>query len=259
MKFHIGSMIVAVDEIPDYKILESFFRRPAAEDAVADFSWKIEVYEERDWPCEVWDRTDAVWFTGRKHHYFQYDGYKNEFCLKILKTIDSEGLYWLRRDLFGGFGSVSGQQVIHSSAVIYGNKGYIFSAPSETGKTTLFNNLKPFAEQVNDESNWVYQNIEGVFMLVNQNYYFGTSDRYEVPVHGIYLLEQSPVCRIVADVDSMEAFTILLSVHPPFDYFDPFLEERSLAIRHLQKSLPVKKFMVNLLPEELAETIFGDR
>jgi len=257
MKFYIGEMVVKVKAVPEHPVLKGFFRRPVDGYAEANFRWDIEVVTKQDWHYEAWDCEDGVWFTGRRGHYFEYDGSKNKFTLKIMRELDKENLYWLRRDLFGGFGSVSCQQVIHSSAVIKDGQGYVFSAPSETGKTTLFNNLCDYAEQVNDESNWVYQNEEGRFMLVNQNYYLGSSDIHEVPLAGLYLLEQATDCEVIATVDAMEAFTILLSIHPPFNYFDPFLEDRSAAIRHLQKNFTVKKFLVNLKPEEIAETLFG--
>lgn len=256
MKFYIGEMVVKVKEIPEHPVLKSFFRRPVVGHVEADFGWDVEVVTKQDWHYEAWDCEDGVWFTGRRGHHFQYDGSKNKFTLKVMQVLDDENLYWLRRDLFGGFGSVSCQQVIHSSAVIKDGKGYVFSAPSETGKTTLFNNLAGYAELVNDESNWVYQNSQGCFMLVNQNFYFGSSDIHEVPLSGLFLLEQSPDCAIEEKVDAMEAFTILLSIHPPFNYFDPFLEDRSAAIRHLQKHFMVKKFLVNLKPEEITETLF---
>lgn len=259
MKFHIGSLIISADAVLDFKILKNFFRRPATENSIADFSWVIEVVDKCDWQYEVWDQVDNVWFTGRRCHLFRYNSETKEFKLKILRGIDQEGFYWLKRDLFGGFGSVSGQQIIHSSGIIYGDEGYIFSAASETGKTTLFNNLKGIVEQVNDESNWVYQNSAGNYMMVNQNFYFGSSDCFEVPLHAVYLLEQSPVCSISNVDDSMEAFTILLSIHPPFNFHDPFLQIRSSAIMKLQKDLQIKKFRLNRQPKELAQALFGDR
>lgn len=258
MKFYIGSMVVELDSIPDFHILENFFRRPAPDSAKADFSWEIFVVDQRSWKKDVWEDEDSVWTSGREQHQFKYNLSLNRFRLKIVKNMNAEGLYWLRRDLFGGFGSVSCQQIIHSSAVIYNGEGYIFSAPSETGKTTLFNNLKCYAEQVNDESNWVYKNSDGNFVLINQNYYFGDSDVMEVPVYGIYLLEQSPVCSVENVNCNMEAFTILLSVHPPFNFMDPFLEKRSDAIRELQKSFPVRKFKLNRDPKELVATLFNN-
>ncbi len=257
MKFYIGEMVVKIKEIPEHPVLKSFFRRPAPVDSEVTVNWEVNVVSEQDWHYEAWDCVDGIWFTARRGHILKYDGARNFLILNVMDSLDPRDLYWIRRDLFGGFGSVSCQQIIHSSAVIKDGKGYVFSAPSETGKTTLFNNLSPYVEQVNDESNWVYQNNDGQFMLVNQNYYFGLSDVNEVPLAAVYLLEQSPTCSIVEEVDVMEAFTILLSIHAPFDYYDPFLEDRSAAIRHLQKNFPIKKFLVNLKPEEIAETLFN--
>jgi hypothetical protein len=92
---------------------------------------------------------------------------------------------------------------------------------------------------------------------VNQRYYFGESDEAFVPLEKISILHRGLKCETKPSTNAMNDFTILISVHPPFDNFDPFLEGRSRAIRQLQKEFPIDYFYANRTPKELAMALFG--
>ncbi len=244
-KFKVGSIVFSVAEVPSHHSLKHFFRQPMPESSEVDVHFEVSYIEKPTWVhCQSFQK-DGVWRIGRLGHAIGYKKVTNTISLCLIPELEDEALYWLKRDLIGAFGSISGSPLLHSSSVISDNKAYIFSATSGTGKSTLYANLEGFVERVNDESNWVYQ-VDGQYVMLNHNFYFGLSDTSEVPVGDIFILDRAKKSYIEENCPDLEAYKLLLSIAPPFDNYDPFLETRSKAVMKLIKDLPIKKFYASL-------------
>ncbi|MCK5834951.1 MAG: hypothetical protein KAG98_04390 [Lentisphaeria bacterium] len=255
MKYIIGSQVIEVQTLPTHPLLKDFFRDPVADDCAIDCTVVFSSVPERNWETALPWHEGKVWHVGSETVKMDYDLDANLLELVLIEDPGPFTEYWLCRFFFAALGGISKQQLIHSSAVIKGGKGYVFSAASGVGKSTLFENIKDYVQQVNDETNWVYKK-DGVFVLVNQRYYFGESDEASVPVEKVCILHRDEVCHYGPSLSKMSDFTILISVHPPFDNFDPFLEQRSQAILQLQNEFNVDYFYANRVPSELASALF---
>jgi len=255
MKYLIGSQVIEVAERPTHPLLKDFFRDPVDEDHAVDCTVVFSTAPKCDWePALSWHEGE-VWHVSSETVKMDFDYQARRLELVLIEDPGPYTEYWLCRFFFAALGGISQQQLIHSSAVIKDGKGYVFSADSGVGKSTLYNNLKGHVQQVNDETNWVYKR-DGVYVLVNQRYYFGESDDAFVPVEKICILHRDTTCHYGPSLSMMNDFTILISVHPPFDFFDPFLEARSLAIRQLQREFPIDYFYANRSTNELVKALF---
>ena len=255
MKYMIGSQIIEVAERPTHPLLKYFFRDPVEDACAVDCTVIFKSTPTRDWELALPWHVGEMWHVASETVKMDYDYKANRLELVLIEDPGPYTEYWLCRFFFAALGGISQQQLIHSSAVIKDGKGYLFSAASGVGKSTLYDNLKGHVQQVNDETNWVYKK-EDQYVLVNQRYYFGESDDASVPVKKICILHRGSTCHYGPSLNVMNDFTILISVHPPFDNFDPFLEPRSLAIRQLQREFPIDYFYANRITNELVSTLF---
>ncbi len=255
MKFLIGSIVVSIDHLPTHPLTTHLFRDQLDDEAIADCVLTFSEVEKRNWDMALPYHKGNCWYAGAETVNMDYDFDQKALNLTLVSDGGFGTEYWLRRFFFAALGGISGQQLIHSSAMIKNGEGYVFTAASGVGKSTLYNNLSDYVEQVNDETNWVFK-ADGQYVLVNQNYYFNRSELATVPLKKMCMLERG-VPRLEPSKDPVMDFTILISVHPPFDNFDPFMEQRSKAIRALQTEFPIEIFYANLVPKELAEALFG--
>lgn len=256
MKYIIGSQVIEVQDLPTHPLLKNFFRDPVETDCVTDCTVTFSSVATRNWETALPWHEGEVWHVGSETVKMDFDLKTKVLELVLIEDPGPFTEYWLCRFFFAALGGISMQQLIHSSAVIKDGRGYVFSAASGVGKSTLYDNLKGHVQQVNDETNWVYKK-DGNYVLVNQRYYFGESDEASVPVEKICVLHRGTTCHYGPSLNTMNDFTILISVHPPFDNFDPFLEQRSQAIRQLQSEFSIDYFYANRTPSDLVSALFG--
>ena len=87
--------------------------------------------------------------------------------------------------LYGGF-------VIHASTVSYRNKGFLFSAVSGTGKSTMANIWKQYgATIINDDRLIILPHKDG-FKAYNTPMQYYKDKSKEVVLHKVFLINQSP-------------------------------------------------------------------
>lgn len=253
MRCQIGSLTVDFTNPPPTHF-QHLTRQPATSEAV-DLTIVIETVAEI--PNEFRPFTQpGIWGVYRPTHRCVLDTVARTLHLTLPQVITAEVEYWFQRDFFASLGSISGQPLLHSSAVIIDGQGLAFCAESGTGKSTLMRNLSPFVETVNDETNWVFFK-DNQWFLVNQNYYFGRSDEAAVPMGGFFLLNRGTEASVGSHCSITEAFPLALAVHLPFDKNDPFLGARAEASTRLLAQVPTHHFYASLHSGELLETLQG--
>lgn len=109
--------------------------------------------------------------------------------------------------LYQAFYSVTGKRnlhLIHSSGVIWGNKGFLFFGPSEAGKSTVASLSRRY-HVINDEIN-IVDLEQPVPQLTGTpfNGLFRGKKRGQAPLKGIFLLNKAP-CHNVTLIEGSEA------------------------------------------------------
>lgn len=178
--------------------------------------------------------------------------------LRLRLPLGKKTRYWFQRDVFGLLASLSGEALLHSSAVVREGKAYVFCADSGTGKSTIARLLRPRHPLINDEVNWLYWEAAGSPRLVNQRYWMEADGPPALPIGGIFLLEQSAGCELAGPVPAAEAFPRLLSTYQGLQPVDPGMAGRAMAITRLLRETPVRRLRFNLDAAEVDRTLFGD-
>jgi len=174
---------------------------------------------QRENPHLSFDECEYIW-----------TGY--EFCKKLLEL--------------GGF-------MLHSSAVAYENKAYLFSAASGTGKST---HTEIWQKVFGADKAVIINDDKPVIRLSEDDFYVygtpwsGKSDKnlnIKVPLQGICFLERSKTNQIER-ISSKEALMLILNqtVRPPkADIMDKLL----LVLDGLLKKVPVYRLGCNMEDE----------
>jgi hypothetical protein len=140
---------------------------------------------------------------------------------------------------------------IHCSSIEYEGKGYIFSAPSGTGKSThvrLWRELYGDKVTIINEDRPAIRYIDNKPMLCGTPW-SGTSNNFAnriVPLNYIVLLEQAPFNRI----ERLEGFQAMQMVMPRcfLPYFDQdLMNEAFVTLERLLKDVPV--YLLKCLPD----------
>ncbi len=241
----IGSLVVVLDGVP-FPELRGLAEAPAGmgvrEPAADPVSVSFRRVPEAVWPraC-MW--SDGTYRKGLPGHRIVLDLAARQVRFEVVSGAGPGEWYYIFRDLFCALGAWSGDPLLHASAVLADGKAWVFCGSSGTGKSTAARLLRERGRLVvNDEINWITVDAEGVVSLVNQRHWVfppagGTPDPL-VPVGGIFILEQSPLCR-TAELASSEAFPHLLGA--PYGGEDPFLAKRARTTADLLKRFPVRK------------------
>ena len=213
----------------------------------------------RDWPLAV-SESGGVHAFGRKGHLLEAAPASLELTLTFAPPLGADGVYWLRRDLFGALACLSGGLMLHGSAALHRGEAHVFCGPSGTGKSTLLGILASAGlEPVNDEVNWLFHDDAGTLRLVNQPYWVpGQSPSPPFPpVARIHLLRQAERCALKPPPHPAEIFGGLLACHLGIDQGGDFLERRSRALAKLAETAVFDVFEFNLSRTEILQALFG--
>jgi hypothetical protein len=261
-RVRIGSLTVGLAGDPLPAVLGALDRVRLGLGAHTDAVLDVRTVPVPDWVAGQSGCGPPGYWVTRPGHVITAVPAERRIRLRVLDRSGDETLrYWLQRDLFAALGSLSGEVLLHGSAVIRDGRGYVFCAESGVGKSTVARMLAAHAEVVNDETNWVCLSSGQDPVLVNQPYWFGPAQtRATVPVAAVFLLrraEPGNPCRR-SPVPAAAAFAGLLSVHLPFDARDPFLPARARALVALVTRGCCERLEFRLDPEELEEVAYAD-
>ena len=157
---------------------------------------------------------------------------------------------WIGSEFYNALPVFKGM-LLHSSAVVYNGKGYLFSAPSGTGKSThtqLW--LKEFegAYILNDDKPAIMLTDNGIYVYGTP--FSGKTDwnvNTGVPLQGICALERGEV-NTIERMDINEATYRILN-----QTVRPSLEERMIqtldVLDRVLSEIPVYKLYCNMSPE----------
>ena len=256
--YKIGNAVVSIDDIPKHHCLDHLFIDMVDVGTSIDLTLEIDIVDEPCWePHAPMDEND-VFSAAAPPLLIVYRKDTHTLSVKMTDVDRVNEHFWFRRMFFGAMGSICGPLLFHAASVIMDNGAYIFAADSGGGKSTLINTIKPFVEIVNGETAWVVDNSGGDRYLVNQNYYMGTSDKLYIPIHQIYLIKISEECKSIPLPSKYDAIIDLISVQPPFNEFDPFLEERSKRIWELVDCDSIRLLYKNMDATALISVLRSD-
>ena len=160
--------------------------------------------------------------------------------------------------MFGALACLSGELMLHGSAVLHHGLAHVFCGPSGTGKSTLFRILAAAGlEPVNDEVNWLFHDAAGVLRLVNQPFWVpGRTQSPPFPaVAKIHLLRQAASCAVKPPPPPAEIFGGMLARHLGIDKTGDFLRRRAEALAKLAESAAIDVFEFNLDQTQILRTL----
>lgn len=238
--------------------LRTFLRPPVPSKAFTitpelEVSLTCHLVEKRSWEVGF-SPIDGGTRKGLDHHCLDINFLRNTIEIRLLPEPSPAVWYYLFRDLFCGLCALSGDPLIHSSAVAVNGQAFVFCAYSGGGKSTLARLLQESGEAVviNDEINWAFLTDDGVPFLVNQSHWTHPASagaQHEIlPLSAIYLLKKARVCGL-APVSPTDAFPLLLGA--PYGTVDTMLQERSKRTVSLIRRVPVSELSFSLDPAEI--------
>lgn len=157
---------------------------------------------------------------------------------------------WLGSEFYNALPMFNGM-LLHSSAVVYNGKGYLFSAPSGTGKSThtqLW--LKEFegAYILNDDKPAIMLTDNGIYVYGTP--FSGKTDwnvNTGVPLQGICALERGDVNTIEKMDTNEAAYRILNQTVRPAD--ERLMVKTLDVLDRVLSEIPVYKLYCNMDPE----------
>jgi hypothetical protein len=219
---------------------------------------EVQTVPARDWDLGP-SRQDGTYGVGRPAHFLTVEVAPRTVSVRVVPApVGNAALYWLQRDLFAAFGSLSGEPLLHASAVIHRGSALVFCGHTGVGKSTIAHLLSGHAEVVNDETNWLTWAPDGSPVLVDQRYWLGTATAPTAPLQRVVVLEQGTYCQLGAELAPAEALASLLAVHLPFDASDPALCQRACSLVRLLQQTKVRRLRFCLDPQQLELVLYGD-
>ncbi len=128
--------------------------------------------------------------------------------------------------------------VIHASAIEYNNKGYLFTAVSGTGKSTMANIWKQCgANIINDDRLMVMPKDDGYVLYNSPMPYY--QDRPKcVKLHKAFVIKQSPE-NYLKELSPLKGTLGLLSNCMQFQYNQSFIQQRLNALEWIASNCKV--------------------
>lgn len=243
--YQIGPLAVRIPGCPHPR-LQGLLRRPVA--AADPVTLELEVVSQPDWSPGV-ERGGDFFVKALTSHHCLLDFRRRRLHLRLAPELDGVGWYFVFRDIFAGLCGLSGDAFLHASAVVHANQATAFCAYSGGGKSTIAHLLGGDSGTISDEINWAFRDAQGQFRLVDQRFYRQEpgADLPDLPLAGVYLLVQAPVCT-VKPADPLAAYPIVLAA--PFGD-DPLLPQRATTAAALFEQVPVQRLEFNLVPSEI--------
>lgn len=211
--------------------------------ATLEISWQDDV----TWPIGVMAEGGLHRF-GRTTYAMEVAPVERLILLVFTAQPDGDEIYWLQRDIFGILACLSGEVMLHASALISPDGGaWVFCGQSGVGKSTLAWSLAMTGREiVNDEVNWLYEKAGEGWFLVNQGFWFGGGASPELPLRRLCLLEQAGVCEVRPAPPKSEVFARLIAAHLSIDSDYGYLEARANALKEFVMNYEVEVLAFNL-------------
>ena len=212
----------------------------------------VEVHDAKHWPLDVSVRKGIHCF-GRPTYAVEVAPAFRRIRLMLTTPPEGNDLYWLQRDIFGILACLSGEVMLHASAIATGEgSAWVFCGNSGAGKSTIARLLQAEGmEVINDEVNWLFMGGDKQVQIVSQPYWFGNAAEHALPVERLCLLEQSETCALKPPPPKSEVFARLLAAHLSIDTSFDFLEARARALQQLVMSHDIDVLQFNLDAKEV--------
>lgn len=249
--YRIGTAAISIPQTPP-DALRNLARTPVADPATEVLS--LHFAGDQEWP-ETLSQEPYEFRKGMASHRTVIDYSARTVRIDYRLPIDTLASYLIYRDIFCCLCGLHGDTLLHTSAVILGDKAVAFCGLSGAGKTTIASLFRKRTTIINDEINWGYLH-EGQPMLVNQAFYRDPDETREaLPLAAIYLLEQAPEC-VISATDAHRAYPLLLTA--PFGGCDPNLPKRAAATARFAQQVPIRTLAFNLDADAVYDIVAED-
>jgi hypothetical protein len=195
----------------------------------------LQVVDEPDWTPTL-QRDGQVFVKAMASHLCRIDFASRHILVRLATNLGPVDWYFVFRDIFAALCGLSGDTLLHASAVAHRGEAHAFCAYSGGGKSTIAYMLANEPDIISDEVNWAFLDPQGNPRLVDQRYYRfpALGDSPTLPLRSVNIIRQAPSCALLP-LSTAETYPILLAA--PFGN-DPLLPARSLSAARLA-ALPV--------------------